>query len=124
MDCLSFQAIEAYDVLVALLETEVAISNKDDFDLKDIKDETENSLNVNDDKDQKQNNIKRLPIVGDITKDNKRRIVIPLRYRNKRRRTNTKLEEPNEAKATSYFSFMCKLNYDLKSKVLRRIING
>merc|ERR1719266_359316 len=28
------QAIEAYDVLVALLETEVAISNKDDFDLK------------------------------------------------------------------------------------------
>ena len=29
-----FQAIEAYDVLVALLETEVAISNKDDFDLK------------------------------------------------------------------------------------------
>ena len=30
----AFQAIEAYDVLVALLETEVAISNKDDFDLK------------------------------------------------------------------------------------------
>merc|ERR1712088_964244 len=28
------RAIEAYDVLVALLETEVAISNKDDFDLK------------------------------------------------------------------------------------------
>ena len=68
--------------------------NKDDFDLKDIKDETESSLKLNDNKDEKQNNIRRLPIVGDITKDNKRRIVIPLRYRNKRRRTNTKSEEP------------------------------
>ena len=28
------------------------------------------------------------PLIGDITKDNKRRVVIPLRYRNKRRRIN------------------------------------
>jgi hypothetical protein len=29
-----------------------------------------------------------MPIIGDITKDNKRRVVIPLRYRNKRRKNN------------------------------------
>ena len=66
--------------------------NKNEFEIKDIKDDTEPSLQFNVNKDEKQNHIKRVPIVGDITKDNKRRIVIPLRYRNKRRRTNTNSE--------------------------------
>ena len=59
--------------------------NKNDLDFKE---NVKEQLDITENSAEQENKIKRVPIVGDITKDNKRRIVIPLRYRNKRRRTH------------------------------------
>ena len=70
--------------------------NENDYDQKDLKDDAKMSMTFNENTEEKENKIRRMPIVGDITKDNKRRIVIPLRYRNKRRRTDKNTEQSNE----------------------------
>ena len=64
--------------------------------LKDVNEDIKQSKLLNENTEIPEDQITRLPIVGDITKDNKRRIVIPLRYRNKRRRINTKSENPED----------------------------